>query len=378
MIIYQDLETYIQEALFILFQFCFIVQIYYLVVNQNFLAAYVPQKELPVVRLPISVIISARNEAKNLRENLPAILQQDYPYYEVIVVNDCSYDSSEVVLTELQEIYRHLRIVTITEHDRFKTGKKFALTLGIKAAKNEYLLFTDADCKPASVNWITRMAANFAIPAQIIIGYSPYKRTRNILNPFIRFETIKTAINYLSAALNNNAYMGVGRNLAYTKTLFFDTKGFAAHMHVLSGDDDLFVNKNATPYNTVIEMHPETFTHTDAKTSISGWFRQKKRHFGVGKFYKKRHKRMLSLDAISGFLFYILFALCLIFNFEPWLAFGLFIFRLMIQLVVYNKLFKRLDGKYLLWYLPFFDMLYYIYINTFALLGTFLKTTQWK
>lgn len=378
MIIYQDLETYIQEALFILFQFCFIVQIYYLVVNQNFLAAYVPQKELPVVRLPISVIISARNEAKNLRENLPAILQQDYPYYEVIVVNDCSYDSSEVVLTELQEIYRHLRIVTITEHDRFKTGKKFALTLGIKAAKNEYLLFTDADCKPASVNWITRMAANFAIPAQIIIGYSPYKRTRNILNPFIRFETIKTAINYLSAALNNNAYMGVGRNLAYTKTLFFDTKGFAAHMHVLSGDDDLFVNKNATPYNTVIEMHPETFTHTDAKTSISGWFRQKKRHFGVGKFYKKRHKRMLSLDAISGFLFYILFALCLIFNFEPWLAFGLFIFRLMIQLVVYNKLFKRLDGKYLLWYLPFFDMLYYIYLNTFALLGTFLKTTQWK
>jgi glycosyltransferase involved in cell wall biosynthesis len=377
-IIYQDLETYIQEALFILFQFCFIVQIYYLVVNQNFLAAYVPQKELPVVRLPISVIISARNEAKNLRENLPAILQQDYPYYEVIVVNDCSYDSSEVVLTELQEIYRHLRIVTITEHDRFKTGKKFALTLGIKAAKNEYLLFTDADCKPASVNWITRMAANFAIPAQIIIGYSPYKRTRNILNPFIRFETIKTAINYLSAALNNNAYMGVGRNLAYTKTLFFDTKGFAAHMHVLSGDDDLFVNKNATPYNTVIEMHPETFTHTDAKTSISGWFRQKKRHFGVGKFYKKRHKRMLSLDAISGFLFYILFALCLIFNFEPWLAFGLFIFRLMIQLVVYNKLFKRLDGKYLLWYLPFFDMLYYIYLNTFALLGTFLKTTQWK
>lgn len=372
------METYIQEGLFVLFLFCLTVQVYFLVYKQKILAAYIPPNELPNVRLPVSVIISARNEAENLKENLPYILQQNYPYYEVIVVNDCSYDSSDKVLEELQEIYKHLRIVTINEHDRFKTGKKFALTLGIKAAKHEYLLFTDADCRPASVNWITRMAANFNEPTQIIIGYSPYKHTRNILNPFIRFETIKTAINYLSAALKNNAYMGVGRNLAYTKTLFFGTKGFAAHMHILSGDDDLFVNKNATPYNTVIEMHPDAFIYTDAKTSISGWYRQKKRHFGVGKYYKRKHKRMLSLDALSGILFYVLLALCLIFNFEPWLAIGLFMLRLIIQLVIYSKLFRLLDGKYLVWYLPFFDLLYYIYLNTFGVLGTFIKTTQWK
>jgi biofilm PGA synthesis N-glycosyltransferase PgaC len=373
------LETYIQEALFVLFQFCFIVQMYFLVKKQRSLTTYEPEAELPNVRLPISVIISARNEAKNLKENLPAILQQNYPYYEVIVVNDCSYDSSETVLAELREIYRHLRVVTISEHDRFKTGKKFALTLGIKAAKNEYLLFTDADCRPASVNWITRMAANFTVSSsEIIIGYSPSKRSRNILNPFIRFETIKTAINYLSAALNRNAYMGVGRNLAYTKTLFFGSKGFAAHMHVLAGDDDLFVNKNATPYNTVIEVHPESFTYTDAKTSLMGWFKQKKRHFGVGKFYKKGHKRMLSLDAITGFLFYVLLILCLVFNFYPLIGIGVFVIRLIFQIVIYSKLFKKLDGKYLLWYLPFFDMIYYIYLNTFGLLGTFIKTTQWK
>jgi glycosyltransferase involved in cell wall biosynthesis len=373
------LETYLQEALFVLFLFCLTVQIYFLVYKQKILAAYIPSDNLPKVRIPISVIISARNEAKNLKENLPAVLQQDYPYYEVIVVNDCSYDGSEKVLSELQEIYKQLRVVTITEHDRFKTGKKFALTLGIKAAKNEYLLFTDADCQPASVHWITRMAANFSDKkTEIIIGYSPYKRTRNILNPFIRFETIKTAINYLSAALKNNAYMGVGRNLAYTKTLFFSSKGFAAHMHVLAGDDDLFVNKNATEYNTVVEMHPDSFTYTDAKTSLGGWFRQKKRHFGVGKYYKKRHKRMLSLDALSGFLFYVLLILCIVFNFEPLLAIGLFLIRLIIQLAIYAKLFRKLDGKYLVWYLPVFDMLYYFYLNTFGILGTFIKTTQWK
>lgn len=335
-------------------------------------------EQLPEVLIPVSVIISARNEAKNLAENLPLILQQNYPDFEVIVINDCSYDSSDMILQDMQREYPHLKVVTITEHDRFKTGKKFALTLGIKAAKNEYLLFTDADCKPASVNWITRMAANFSTGAQIVLGYSPYYKTNNFLNPFVRFETIKTAINYLSATLNGNPYMGIGRNLAYTKKLFFSNKGFASHMHVISGDDDLFVNQHATADNTIIEIHPETFTYTSAKTTLTSWYRQKKRHMGVGKLYKNKHRRMLSFDAMSGFIFYILLILCLVFKYEPLLALGLFAFRLILQLIIYSKIFKKLNGKDLIWYLPFFDLIYYMYLNVFGLIGTFLKTTQWK
>lgn len=335
-------------------------------------------EQLPEVLIPVSVIISARNEAKNLAENLPLILQQNYPDFEVIVINDCSYDSSDMILQDMQREYPHLKVVTITEHDRFKTGKKFALTLGIKAAKNEYLLFTDADCKPASVNWITRMAANFSTGAQIVLGYSPYYKTNNFLNPFVRFETIKTAINYLSATLNGNPYMGIGRNLAYTKKLFFSNKGFASHMHVISGDDDLFVNQHATADNTIIEIHPETFIYTSAKTTLTSWYRQKKRHMGVGKLYKNKHRRMLSFDAMSGFIFYILLILCLVFKYEPLLALGLFAFRLILQLIIYSKIFKKLNGKDLIWYLPFFDLIYYMYLNVFGLIGTFLKTTQWK
>jgi len=374
----QDLETYIQDALFILFQICFIIQLYFLVSNQNSLAGFKPSEELPLAGVPISVIISARNEAKNLREYLPSILNQNYPDFEVVVVDDCSFDSSDVVLEDIKKSHPNLKIVTITEHDRFKTGKKFALTLGIKAAKNEHLLFTDADCEPASPYWITRMAANFVGPVQIVLGYSPYKPERNFLNPFIRFETIKTGINYLSAALNGDPYMGIGRNLAYTKSLFFSSKGFAAHMHILSGDDDLFVNQNATPSNTVIEINPDAFTYTNAKTSLTDWYKQKKRHFGIGKIYKSRHRRMISLDALSGFLFYILLTLCLFFNFEPLLALGLFMFRMIFQFIIYHKPFKRLNGKDLLWYLPLFDMIYYIYLNIFGLIGALIKTTKWK
>ena len=372
------MEAYIQEALFVLFQLCFIVQLYYLLSNHSRLTRYKPVDELPPPSVPVSVIISARNEARNLTENLPYILQQNYPNYEVVVINDCSSDESDLILLDIQREFAHLKVVTITEHARYKTGKKFALTLGIKAAKHEHLLFTDADCKPATLNWITRMAAGFTGNTALVLGYSPYTRTSNFLNPFIRFETLKTAINYLSAALTGNAYMGIGRNLAYTKTLFFNAKGFASHMHVLSGDDDLFVNQNATADNTAIEIHPDTFIYTDAKTTLSGWFRQKKRHMGVGKLYKNKHRRMLSFDAVSGFLFYVLFILCLVFKFEPLLAIGVIVFRWALQLMVYNKVFKRLDCGDLVWSLPFFDMIYYIYLNVFGLIGTFIKTTRWK
>ncbi len=372
------MEAYIKDALFVLFQLCFIVQLYYLLSNHSKLAGYKPDDTLPQVDIPISVIISARNEARNLTENLPYILQQTYPNYEVVVINDCSTDSSHDVLLQIQQEFSHLKVVTITEHQRYKTGKKFALTLGIKAAKNEHLLFTDADCKPATLHWITRMAAKFTPGINIVLGYSPYTRTNNFLNPFIRFETLKTGINYLSSALNGDAYMGIGRNLAYTKSLFFGAKGFAAHMHVISGDDDLFVNQNATANNTAIEIHPDTFAYTDAKTTLGSWFRQKKRHMGVGKLYKNSHRRTLSFDAITGFLFYVLFILCLVFQFEPLWAIGVVVFRLVLQLIIYQRVFKKLDCNDLVWYLPLFDIMYYTYLNVFGLIGTFLKTTRWK
>jgi biofilm PGA synthesis N-glycosyltransferase PgaC len=366
------LETYIQAALFILFLLCFIVQLYFLIAKQQALAPYKPAEELPEVKIPISVIISARNEAKNLRENLPSILQQTHPDFEVIVVNDCSYDDSDLVLADIQASHSRLKVVTITEHARFKTGKKFALTLGIKAAKNEHLLFTDADCQPSSANWITYMAASFTDNIQLVLGYSPYYKTGNLLNPIIRFETLKTAINYLSSALNGDPYMGIGRNLAYTKTLFFGAKGFAAHMHVLAGDDDLFVNQNATADNTTIEIHPDAFVYTSAKTTLPSLYRQKKRHMGVGKLYKGSHRRLLSLDAISGFLFYALLILCLAINFEPLLVLSVFVFRWIVQLIIYRKTFKKLAAKSFLWYLPFIDFVYYLYLNVFGFIGNFI------
>lgn len=375
-----DLEVYIPVVLLALFLLCFIVQVCFMLFRQRRIAAYqLPENVIDAETvLPISVIISARNEAENLQQYLPAVLEQNYPVFEVVVVNDCSLDSSRDILLEFSKKHPHLKLVTVTEHRKFKTGKKFALTMGIKAARYEHLLFTDADCAPASENWIAHMASNFTGETEIVLGYSPYFKTGGFLNAFIRFETLRTAINYLSAALGQDAYMGIGRNLAYTKTLFFRSKGFASHLHVLAGDDDLFVNRNATPHNTAVEIHPESFTYSKAKSTVNGYFKQKRRHMGVGDLYKSKDRWLLSLDALSGFLFYVLLGFCLYYRIQPVVLAGVYVFKLIIQLVIYQKATQKLDNASLLWFLPFWDLIYYVYLNVFGLIGTFIKTNQWK
>lgn len=324
------------------------------------------------------MIICARNEAKNLQENLPLILNQNYPDFEVIVVNDCSVDGSVLILDQFKTLYPNLKVVTVTEHKRFKTGKKFALTMGIKAAKNEYLLLTDADCQPASDQWIELMQSGFSEEKEIVLGYSPYRKTSGFLNTFIRFETVKTAIGYLSAALHNKPYMGVGRNLAYTKTLFFRSKGFAAHLHLLSGDDDLFINQNATATNTAIQILPEAQTFSETKKGFINYYRQKRRHMGVGKYYKARNRTLITLDALSGFLFYIFLTVLLILKFEPWIVTGLFVFRFMVQCFFYPAIFKKLDAADLVWWFPVLDLFYYVYLNVFGVVGSVTKNLKWK
>ncbi len=210
---------------------------YYFVIFGKF-AFYKPQPIHSQSFEPVSIIIAARNEIDNLQKNLMTILEQDYPDFEVIVVNDCSWDGSQAWLEELKKTQPRLKISELIEQDKYPTGKKFALTIGIKAAKYNQLLFTDADCEPASNQWLRYMQSNFTNNKQIVLGFSPYNKRKGFLNQFIRFETLITAQFYFALALRNNAFMGVGRNLAYTKELFFKHKGFATHQHILSGHDD--------------------------------------------------------------------------------------------------------------------------------------------
>ena len=353
------------------------IQLYYHLGVFGKLAFYREASRTPVVT-PVSVIICARNELTNLRQNLEAVLKQDYPDYQVIVVNDCSWDESGKYLEEIQPLYPHLKVVTLNEQEKYQHGKKFALSLGIKAAKHDLLLLSDADCKPVSSNWISSMVAGYDPATEIVIGYGAYSKQSGLLNKWIRMDTVFNAIQFFSHALCHHPYMGVGRNLSYRKSLFFKNKGFARFSHVMSGDDDLFVNETATSGNTRVVLNPHSFTESVPRRTFSSWLKQKKRHMSTGTFYKASHKFRLGVYFSTKILFYISLAVLIIIGF-PWqIILGLWLMRLMVQMLIFGKCMKKLSEFDIVWLVPFFDLAVIFVYPSIALSNLLFKDKTWK
>jgi len=310
--------------------------------------------------VPVSVIIAARNEAVNLEKHLPAFLSQDYPDFEVVVVNDCSYDESEDVLKMMQAQYPRLKVVTIAEQAKYPTGKKFALTLGIKAADHNVLLFSDADCYPASNQWIRQMQKQYIDKTELVLGYGAYAREKSLLNLFIQYDSVLTALQYLSHAITRRAYMGVGRNLSYYRSLFFFHKGFVSHIKHLSGDDDLFVNQASTVNNTRITLEPEAFTVSLPKKSWSSWHRQKNRHFSTGKFYRSADKMWLGYFAFAHLLLFpaLAYAVYSYWSNPLWLyiSIGVFVFALFHRWLLLGLAARKFGDTRFVWALPIIDI----------------------
>ena len=311
--------------------------------------AFSNQKKISKHNLPVSVIICAKNEAENLKTNLPSILEQSYPNFEIVLINDSSSDDTLKVMNAFKNEYNNIKIVDVEPVEKFWGNKKYALTLGIKAAQYSNLLFTDADCKPVSKFWISEMQSRFNAETAIILGYSPYEKIKgSFLNVLIRFETFITAVQYFSYTTIGLPYMGVGRNLAYKKELFFEANGFINHMDIKSGDDDLFVNQMATSKNTAICIDKNSFTMSIPKKTFNSWYRQKRRHINTAIHYKWKHKILLTLFYTSQFLFWILSIVLLSFLYQWEFVLGLVGFRCIVQYVTYFKISKKLNEQSLI------------------------------
>jgi glycosyltransferase involved in cell wall biosynthesis len=327
---------------------------------------------------PVSVIICARDEAANLVKNLPGALVQNYKTtHEVIVVNDNSLDESKYILEEYQRTFKQLQLVELKQEARFIPGKKFPLSIGIKTAKHEIVLLTDADCVPASEFWIEKMQDGFYNGIEIVLGYGAMHKKKGFFNKMVRWETFHTALQYLSYAKSGMAYMGVGRNLSYKKSVFFRHKGFSAHNHVPGGDDDLFINKAATKKNTTIVIDKDSFTLSEPPNDWKQWIRQKKRHYTTSKYYKPLHKFLLGLYAFSLFLFYPLFIASLfLFNWEFTLT--AFAIRFVVQAFIIFKTTKQLGEKDLFPWFIFFDVWMFFYYTMFATSIFKKPAKKWK
>ncbi len=365
--------------LFALFLFSAVIQLFYYLFF--YLRTYTfKQSQQAQVRHPISVVVCARNEEENLRNFLPSILEQDYPDFEVIVVNDCSDDRSYDVLGELLKIYPNLRVSNVNKDPKFTHNKKFAQFIGIKAAKNEILLFTDADCQPDSDKWLEMMASHFDDKTTFVLGYGGYLNERGLLNKYIRYDTMTIAMQYLGMAARGLPYMGVGRNLAYRRSAFFANKGFGNFNHIVSGDDDLFVNSNASATNTHIEFSTGSHTRSVPCYNFPEWIKQKKRHLTTAPYYKLRDKLLLVIEPLTRILFYLSFVLLVSFKFLWPYVIAVFVTRLVIQIMVLALVQKKLNERSLLKYSIFFDIFSPV-INSLVLLSSKRKRSSkniWK
>lgn len=308
---------------------------------------------------PVSIIVCARDEEFNLKRLLPKLLEQNYPEFEVIVVDDQSTDETKEVLDLFKQKYSNLRCTFVPIGAKMTSSKKLAISLGVRSAKHDLLLLTDADCLPSSKNWISSMTRNFTSKTDLILGYGAYLEKKGFLNRLIVFDTLFIAIQYLNYTLAGKAYMGVGRNIAYRKHLFVNSKGFSKHLNLQSGDDDLFVNAVANKENTRIEFDTDSHTHSEPEITFRMWKRQKERHLSTSSYYKRSSLFLLGVELSSRTCFYLLLIISL-FTLNQTLMYisaGLFLTRYLTQYIIINKSAKLLHTRKYYWGILLFDTL---------------------
>ena len=319
---------------------------------------------------PASIVLCARDAYEYLTELIPVLLNQDYPDFEIVVVNDCSDDETEEYLKDLERREPRVKPVQLKQHLNFFNGKKFPLSMGIKSAQNDLIVLTDFNCMPVNDQWLRSVVNRYNHQTEIVIGYSPYVQKKGSLNHLMRFDALQNGLLYLSAALNHHAYMGIGKNLSYRKELFYRNQGFISHYTTTVGEDDLFINKVSTKKNTEVLIDAENGILTTPTSSFKLWMRQKSSRYSTVSKYDGRSRLMLSLFYGSQLLFYVSFitliALCAKPAFVitggaafyiPILVF-FFLLRFGSQMIIYHKASKRLGEKGLLPGLIVYDFLF--------------------
>jgi len=363
------MQLTLQNSVLIVMCAFFAIQLFYFIFF--FLRMAGKQKKiglLPSESLkPVSIIICAQNEEQNLLAFLPKILEQNYPAFQIVLVNDRSWDETLDVMEALAMKFPNIKVVNIPNSGKDKFAKKFALTLGIKAAIHDQMIFIDADCYPTSPNWLREMAGQFTTTKTLVLGAGGYERKKGFLNKLIRFDACFIAMNYLSFAKAGKPYMGVGRNLAYKNELYDSIRGFKSHYHIPSGDDDLFVNEAANSKNTAISFNEDSITLSPAKETKTLWFRQKRRHFSTGGHYKPQHKFLLSLFPIS-YVFFILSMIPFILLHPLWfIAPALLLLRWILLWISLYKVAKTMMSKDVTWLAPIYELIFLI-LNPFLII----------
>lgn len=351
--------------------------IYYLVIFGKFAFAK-PQTANPK-RIPISVIVCAKNEAEKVKAFVPLLAEQNYPDFEIVLIDDASSDDTLDIFEEFEKQYRNIKLVKVANNEAFWGNKKYALTLGIKAASKEYLLFTDADCYPVSKDWISQMSSQFTMSKTIILGYGGYEKVKNsLLNTIIRFDNMLTATQYFAWAKIGKPFSGEGRNLAFKKEEFFKVNGYIDHMSIRTGEDALFLNQAATKKNTTVCYTPESFTYSEPKKTFSAWRTQKRRQVYTAKFFSAFDKFQLRLFFMSQLSFFALAIVLLALQFDWMFVVPVIVLRYIASWTTMGYSASKLKEKDTVYWYPVIEIiLTFTQLNVFFT-NLFSKPAHWK
>lgn len=373
------LSLHPQEMLLILLATAFIVQLlFFLGVFGSFALAKISSPILELEENGISVVIAAHDELENLKKLLPRLDAQDYPLFEVIIVDDRSDDDTYDFLLKEVKKYDAFRLVRINETPFGVNPKKYAVSLGIKAASYDKILLTDADCWPRSPKWVRYIANTYDENTDFVLGYCPQKKYSGFLNRLIRYETFMTGVQYLSLHHIGMPYMGVGRNLSYRKDVFINNKGFGIFSRITGGDDDLFVNRLARKSNTKVVISKAGQTLTEPKRSWKAYWRQKTRHISVSKYYKWQHQAVLNLYNGSALTLLLLSPILLLWAENWWWGFAAMAVRWSIMSTVLYAIARKLSDPQPLWLVPILDSVYQFFLLITGLKGVSSAKIRWK
>ncbi|WP_052323413.1 glycosyltransferase [Flexithrix dorotheae] len=326
----------------------------------------------------ISVVIAARNEYENLKKLIPALKAQSHQNFEVIIVDDRSEDGSLALLNSFKKKFDALKIIRVEELKESWNPKKHALHLGIKKASSDIILLTDADCLPVSNDWISIINGKYGTETSLVLGVGVYQKKPGLLNLFIQFETLYTALQYLGFALAGKPYMGVGRNLSYRKSIILDSGLFNGIQNITGGDDDLIVNKVGNKRNVRIVINKESQTISAPPETFFEWYNQKIRHLSVGVKYNLENKVFLGTLNFSHIGFYFCILILSLLN-NHWLIVSVFyLFRILALTLIIYFTNKKLKAGFPVMATPFVDILYVFYYVVIGFASISTKKILWK
>ena len=337
--------------------------IYYYVIYARFSFSR-KKKAVAMQQVPVSVILVIKDAANSLLKFLPRIMSQQYSQFEVVIVNDHSHDLSELLVKEYQSQYDNIKLVNLDSAVSTIRGNKFALSMGIRCASYEHMLFTDVECAPTSSHWLEKMAENFVAQKQIVLGYSTYDKRKSMFSRLLHFDTLHNAIQYFSLAMCRSTYRGDMKNIGFTKTLFYAQQGFAAHNHISCGEEDIFISRASNNQNTAVEFSPESFMVLHHKVPYSYWKNHKMGLYFTRKMNTFKNRFLLGLYAVINLLFYVGLAIailtCLTNMIFLYIVIGIAALRILSQYLVYGFAAAKLNEKQVIPFLLFYDIIFAI------------------